>query len=568
MITTAPTVRSSDWDRALRALSALMVDPAGLGGMVVRARPGPVRQRFEGALPGLPLPLRRIHPGLDDAQLFGGLNVAASLAAGHMIRDPGLAETPCALLLPMAERTPAALAARLSQLLDTGGGHCIVLLDEGAEPEETAPASMSDRLAFLADLSVVRSADAAIRLPAPADIDSARRHLDRVQTPSDDLTQLVLLAARFGIDGARAPMFALRCARALAALDGEDNTTQDHLREAVQLIYAPRATQTPEEDEAPDPDPDQDAPPDPANTDADSVASDTGQIPDDLLVQAVAACLPADLLMRLERSSRARGSPAAGSGAGFKRQANRRGRPLPSRPGRIDGRARIDVIATLRAAAPWQTLRRKARESHPQLIILPADIRLRRFEDRSDRLLIFAVDASGSAALSRMAEAKGAIEMLLAQAYAKRDQVALVAFRGTGAEVLLPPTRSLVQAKRRLTALPGGGGTPLASGLRAAFDMALHGQRVGLSPSIAFLTDGRGNIDLAGTPGRAQAREDAQTMARLLSGLRLPSVVIDIAPRPGPESAALAGWLNAQYLPLPRADASRISAAADAALTR
>ncbi|WP_397544794.1 VWA domain-containing protein, partial [Roseovarius salis] len=130
-----------------------------------------------------------------------------------------------------------------------------------------------------------------------------------------------------------------------------------------------------------------------------------------------------------------------------------------SRPGHPDGRARIDVVATLRAAVPWQRLRRARRDTGQRVIIHPGDIRLRRYEDRSDRLLIFTVDASGSAAMARLAEAKGAVEMLLVQAYARRDHVAVVAFRGKGAEILLPPTRSLVQAKRRLAGMPGGGGT-------------------------------------------------------------------------------------------------------------
>ena len=106
------------------------------------------------------------------------------------------------------------------------------------------------------------------------------------------------------------------------------------------------------------------------------------------------------------------------------------------------------------------------------LLITRDDIRVRRFEEHSDRLLILSVDASGSAAAARLAEAKGACELLLAEAYVRRDHVALIAFRGTAAELLLPPTRSLVQAKRRLAALPGGGSTPLAAGLRAALDVA------------------------------------------------------------------------------------------------
>ncbi|MFW2542892.1 magnesium chelatase subunit D [Primorskyibacter sp. 2E107] len=555
----------SDWTRALRALSALMVDPARLGGMVLRARPGPVRQGFETALERLPLPQHRIHPGVDDTQLFGGLNVASSLSAGHLIRDAGLSERPCALILPMAERTPPSLSARLAQLLDTGSGHMLILLDEGADDGEAAPLGLADRLAFFADLSLIRAADATLRLPAPADLDRARQSLPSVACAAEHCDQLVVLAARFGIDSQRAPLLALRCARALAALDGHTATTDAHLREAAELVFASRATQMPEtEDPPPPPDAPEPDPSDGAKTDTDPAED---KLPDEILVEALAACLPADLLLRL-KSGRSRSTGAQGSGAGAKKTGNRRGRPLPSRPGRLNDRARIDVVATLRAAAPWQPMRRKSRPDGPQLIIHPSDIRLRRFDDHSDRLLIFAVDASGSAAMARMAEAKGAIELLLGQAYAKRDQVALVAFRGSGAEVLLPPTRSLVQAKRRLSALPGGGGTPLATGLKAAFELAVTSGRSGLSPSLAVLTDGRGNIALDGTPGRGQAKSDAQAMARLLRGLAMPTVVIDTSIRPGADSADLASHLGGHYLPLPRADAQRISAVADAALTR
>ena len=553
---------SPDWSRALTALTLLAIDPAGLKGLTIRARPGPARQTLEDALKILPLALRRIHPGLSDTQLFGGLNVAASLAEGRMIRDAGLADTPSALVLPMAERTPPSLAARLAQLLDAQTGHSLILLDEGAEPEEAAPACLTERLAFHVDLSHVPHAEARPLLPAPADIDAARARLPQVTLRQNDAQTLVTLAARFGIASLRAPLLAQRAALALAALDARAETTDDDLRHAAELVYPARATMIPEQPEQPERQPDDTLE---NQTDSDTT-SDLTDLPDDLIVEAIAALLPPDLLTQLEK--RARASRAAqGSGAGTKRMGNRRGRPLPSRPGRPDGRARIDIIATLRAAAPWQPLRREARPDGPRLIIHPADIRLRRYEDRSDRLVIFTVDASGSAAMARMAEAKGAVELMLAQAYAKRDQVALIAFRGEGAEILLSPTRSLVQAKRQLAGLPGGGGTPLASGLRAALDLTDLARTRGLSPALALLTDGRANIALDGTPGRATAASDAEAMARRLSHLGLSSVVIDTAARPGRDGTALAGWLNAQYLALPRADARHLAAATDAALT-
>jgi magnesium chelatase subunit D len=164
-----------------------------------------------------------------------------------------------------------------------------------------------------------------------------------------------------------------------------------------------------------------------------------------------------------------------------------------------------------------------------RLHIRPADIRLKRYIETSDRVLIFAVDASGSAAFARLAEAKGAVELLLAAAYARRDHVALIAFRGTSADLLLPATA--VQARAR-----------------------------GLTPTIALLTDGRGNIALSGAPDRAAADTDATLIARAVQAAGLSAVVIDTGTRPQPALAALARAMAAPYIALPRADAHRLSA--------
>ncbi|MBK5926772.1 hypothetical protein CCR87_05320 [Rhodobaculum claviforme] len=288
-------------------------------------------------------------------------------------------------------------------------------------------------------------------------------------------------------------------------------------------------------------------------------------MPQEILLEAAKALLPADLLEQMGLMKAAR--TASGSGAGGARKGNRRGKPLPSRPGRPSGEARVDLVATLRNAAPWQPMRRaSAAQPDRPLHIRMGDIRLRRFEEKSDRLLIFAVDASGSAAFSRLAEAKGAVELLLAEAYARRDHVALVAFRGTEAELLLPPTRSLVQTKRRLAALPGGGGTPLAAGLRAALQVALQARGRGMTPTVALLTDGRANIALDGAPNRARAAEDAAAMARALRAQGVPAIVIDMGARPEPALRKLAAEMAGPYLALPRADAGRLSAAVAASL--
>ncbi|QGX97742.1 magnesium chelatase subunit D [Roseovarius faecimaris] len=547
--------------RAARMLAALAVDPAGLGGMVLRARVGPARAAFEAALARLPGPQHRVPPGISDTQLFGGLNIAATLAEGRPVMDAGLSAVPAALVMPMAERLTPSLAARLAQLLDRGLGHQLFLLDEGVEPDDTPPGALTDRLAFAADLDGITAAEARLLLPAPADLDHARAALPGISVGETDMATLVSVAARFGIDSLRAPILALRTARVLAALDRDPQVQDDHLREAAELVYPSRATmlpQEPEEQASPEP-----PAPDQGETDPDANLLEA--LPDEILVSAIAALLPAGLLDGIARTVRHRG--ASGAGAGARRIGNRRGRPLPARPGKPDGRNRIDPVATLRAAAPWQKMRRLSDPTGRRIILHPSDIHIRRFELASDRLLVFAVDASGSSAMARLAEAKGAVELLLAQAYAKRDQVALIAFRGTGAEVLLPPTRSLVQGKRRLSALPGGGGTPLASGLLSAANLMLQARRRGLTPMLALLTDGRANVALDGQPGRATAQEDAIQMARNLGAEGLDAVLIDIANRPAPQAAELAAALNARYLALPRADARKISAAVDTSLS-
>jgi magnesium chelatase subunit D len=288
------------------------------------------------------------------------------------------------------------------------------------------------------------------------------------------------------------------------------------------------------------------------------------------LLEAVRAALPPDLLARLAAGKAARAAKGSG-GTGAARKGNHRGRPLPPRPGTPGSGKRIDLVATLRAAAPWQPLRRRAQAPQDapgvlRLEIRQSDLRLKRYQETSDRVLIFAVDASGSSALSRLAEAKGAVELLLAQAYARRDHVALIAFRGVEAELLLPPTRSLVQTKRRLSGLPGGGGTPLASGLRMALDLGLQTRARGMTPTIALLTDGRANIALDGSANRALAEADSLHLARMICGAGIPALVLDIANRPQPALQRLAQSLGAPYVPLPRADAQRLSGVLQSAL--
>ena len=166
-------------------------------------------------------------------------------------------------------------------------------------------------------------------------------------------------------------------------------------------------------------------------------------------------------------------------------------------------------------------------------------------------MTIFLVDASGSSATQRLAEAKGALEELLAQCYIRRDEVAMLSMRGAKAEVVLPPTRSLARAKRNLAALPGGGGTPLASGFRAANEMAISLQRKGLTPIIVIMSDGKANVNLLGVGGRGGAHADALTAAKELRLKNHRVLFVDTSPQPEILAQELSGTMAAQYFPLP-----------------
>ena len=291
------------------------------------------------------------------------------------------------------------------------------------------------------------------------------------------------------------------------------------------------------------------------------------------MLEAARAAIPPGLLAALALSAGAAGS---GSGrAGVLRAGKLRGRIAGVRPGAPRDGARLALVDTLRAAAPWQPLRRReaamraaapTAAAPPRLALRTSDLRVVRLQERTETTTIFAIDASGSSALHRLAEAKGAVELLLADCYVRRDRVAVLAFRGRSAEVLLPPTRSLVRARRSLAGLPGGGGTPLATGIDTAATLADAVLRRGGTPVVVMLTDGRANVARDGAGGRARADQDAHDAARRLRAAGHAALLIDTSPQPQATAAALALSMAATYVPLPRADAASIAAPVRAAV--
>ena len=564
---------------AFQVSALLAVDPVGLAGVVLRGPADPRRdewlEAFRKLLPA-DAPWRRVPLGIADSRLLGGLDLAASLSAGRPIAQAGLlAEANGGIIiLPMAERVESQMIARIAAVLDSGALRVaregitmaratrfgIVAMDEGASEEEQVTEALSDRLAFRLSFDTTSLQRAEPVMPTRAEIEAARRRLSRVQMPADLPQAFCAAALALGILSLRAPVFALRCARAAAALAGRTEVTREDAALAAQLILAPRARQVPEA-----PAEEQEQPPEqqqePSNADTQQQQDQPSL--EDLVLAAAQASLPAGLLAGLGVAARQMARQAASSGrSGMMRRSAQRGRPIGARPAAWRAGLRLALVETLRVAAPWQEYRRREKPHHAALVhIRREDVRIRRYKQNSETTTIFLVDASGSAALHRLAEAKGAVELLLADCYVRRDRVAVIAFRGRGAEVLLEPTHSLVRAKRSLAALPGGGGTPLASGIAAGYAMAEASRKRGQTPVIVALTDGRANVTRDGLGGRATAESEALDTARLFKASGIAALLIDTAPRPQAFSRDLASAMGARYVPLPFADAARMSAA-------
>jgi len=620
----APVDSLQRWLDALQAAALIAVDPHGLGGVALRCAHGPVRDTWLSTLRALlppGTPMLRVPVQIRDDRLLGGLDLAATLQAGRPVAQTGVMSQvhEGLMVLAMAERLPEGTAARLCAALDQGeitlardglqGHHAarfgVIALDEGID-DEVPPARLLERLAFQIDLQSVAPHDVDERIgvgtqgalpsadPAGAeDIAAARRMLPRVRINDDIVAALCAGAMALGADSMRASLLALRAARAAAALDGREAVESEDAELAARLVLGPRATRlpaapAPEEDlEATAPDPSSDPPeppesepdtdtetdspestaaaPEPARADAESASSPTT---DELILEAARATIPAGLLAQLASavSPPSQGGPSGRMG--IARAARLRGRPVGTRPGMPRDGARLALIDTLRAAAPWQTIRRaqvrgvsSSHGTRPKVEVRASDFRIARLQDRAETTTIFVVDASGSSALHRLAEAKGAVELLLADCYVRRDRVAVIAFRGRMAEVLLPPTRSLARAKRALAGLPGGGGTPLAAGIDSAFSLAEGIARRGGTPVVVLLTDGRANVSRDGTGGRERAESDAQESARALRSSGHASLLIDTSPQARAPGLHLAQAMGAVYLPLPNADAKGVSRA-------
>ncbi len=585
------------------ALCAFLAQPARYGGMLIRsARPGPVRQAFEALLKTMVnasettsgLRLARLPASTPSEALRPSLDVVQTLATRAPIYDPGWIEChrDCIVLVSMAERIEPALAQELAQALDQRR-LLLVLLDESVEDEPGVPSILFDRM----PLVMVQDR----LLPPEQSADEWGRQLEqviqawpvsangRLDLSSDQWRRLAAIASVLDVPSLRPLMATGRLAIDLArqASPRARKVSDERVDQALVASLFPHARRWPEqlpEQTADDQQPSAEAsePNDQGHSQNESQETDQAPAPpqgaleqssadhqdrqdqqDQQAVEAALVDLQRGLLgvhgmdrMRPVRSGLAR---REGGRAGQRSWHPSRGRRLRVTAWKRGQPARqLAWVKVLERALPLQDMRRRVSPSEDRLLLMPSDLRIWRRQHRRPLTTIFLVDASGSMAATRLAEAKGAVQALLAECYVRRDQVALLSFGGQGVRVNLPPTRSLVAAKRALTALPGGGASPVAAGLQAVIRWVDRLAQQGEDAAVVVLSDGRANVCLDGEVNRALAGQQAERAARALGLQTLRSIWIDASPRPEQAAQVLAHAMSAAYYPLPFASASQI----------
>ena len=392
----------------------------------------------------------------------------------------------------------------------------------------------------------------------------SQRVLPKVQVSDEILTLITSICAEYDVDGMRGDIVMYKTASTIAAYEDRTEVNAEDVREAANLALLHRQRRQPfqqpnldtdqldsmvddfhsrdnqrepqdqsgdenqgeGDSEPPDLGHSELSPPEPDEPEPDNELDDAGDpgpssLPQDQQFEVgdPFAVRPLNLKPPDKRSRRATGR------RNVTITDSSSGRYVRSRlpEGKASGLA---LDATLRAAAPQQAVRRMESQSDNAVLIEPWDIREKVRETKTGSLVLFVVDASGSmGAQRRMVAVKGAIMSLLLDAYQRRDRVGLISFRGTKAELLLPPTNSVDLAQVHLQEMPTGGRTPLSAGLFKALEV-IETERIkdrDVLPLVVLLSDGRGNV----AQGSDSPLDEASAAAGIIGEGKIPSVVVD-----------------------------------------
>jgi magnesium chelatase subunit D len=580
-------------DEAKRALLLLAVEPR-LKGVLIGGPPGTGKTTLARAFAhllaecGVDLPAVELPLNITQDRLLGGVDFERSLAAGRHVASRGLLASAdrCLLYVDELNLLDIATASLVADALDrqrvilerdglsdeqparfvllgtydpsegpVGAGICDrvgIIVNIGSAVAPDGPAEIGRRrIAFDLNPQQFIEEHAHLTKSLRSSISSARALLPRVRISGPDARRLSEAALLLGIPGNRADILADRVARASSALGGRSVVDEEDLVFAIRYVLLPRAKTLQDRDEQPGQVREQtEHRPDAGTSETPGAQSSDGNaLAEDLILRALDGAIDVDLPGKTHAyglPSRRRVYSTSGVSG---RQYSAGTHPPATR--------KIAIAPTIRAAACRQPIRASADAGLSQkkllLRVKPEDLRYKRFRRRSGPLFIFAVDASGSMAVNRMAQAKGAMLRLLSSAYLNRDKVAMISFRRNEAQVVLEPTGSVELAGRIVDAMPVGGATPLAAGLVRSLELARLVRLRGIRDvALLLFTDGRANVGISD----GSLQDELRGIGATLVTEQIVTTVIDTRPRfvPNREAVDLAEWLGAEYVNLPNAD--------------